>query len=201
MILLKTPRYLQKASDQEVFDYFEAVSNAVNIPIMCYHIAINKPAPLIAELAERGYIQYIKECVGLPNRIEDLLSLTDKLGVCGCSDRQTFIGLAFASGCVHMYGMAVPELVTALMDLIDKGDLREAWKVWVTHQPLLETIEFARGSGEHSPNLYYALACRGLPVGRARRPRRLLTDTQKKNIKSILEQYDVETVSPVKEYW
>ena len=88
MLLLKTPNHLSTAGQAgaarekvrtEVFEYFRAVHDAVDIPICVYNTGAIQDAQIFADLAEKGYIQYLKECVQTPNRFDHLASLTDKL--------------------------------------------------------------------------------------------------------------------------
>jgi len=66
--VLIVPPYYYKPNDEEIYQHYKAVSDAIDIPIMLYNnpgaSKVYVPPPLLVRMAKDGVIQYVKETHG-----------------------------------------------------------------------------------------------------------------------------------------
>lgn len=133
--LVVTPYYI-KPSQQGLVEYFTAVSQCTQLPLLIYHIpgraAVSVTATTVARIAER-----VPRLVGIKHAANDLelvTELLDKLGpefriFCGL-EALSFPMLAVgAAGLMNAVGNLTPARVAALCNAVAAGNLEEARKL------------------------------------------------------------------------
>ncbi|MBA7628472.1 putative 2-dehydro-3-deoxy-D-pentonate aldolase YjhH [subsurface metagenome] len=204
VLMIKAPATLglwgiglaDEMAEKALSSYFGAVSKSVNIPIMLYNYPsttkIDVTPNVVCSLAEKGYIQLVKESSHQIERVQEIIHM--------CGDKITFfIGeddLAFsafvlgAKGWISSYATIIPEMAVELFELVDKGDTPKAKELWYKMVPLVDCLEVGKGV----QLLKYGLALQGVPVGRLRAPRPLLTEAEKEKLKKMLDDLGVQTL-------
>ncbi|MDP6804751.1 MAG: dihydrodipicolinate synthase family protein [Rhodospirillales bacterium] len=173
--LMIIPPYYYKASDEEIFTYYQRIDEAVSIPIMLYNNPFNNRIDMSAEFVARLWreldnIKYIKEASGVTERVYEVRRLTDDGMIVFGGWRPFEAYLLGAKGHVSPYGNYMPRQSVALYDLTVKGDLKAAEALYNT---LLEITTLIGGQMAVQKAL-----CRlvGYPMGDARPPRHTLAE-------------------------
>ena len=123
--LLITP-YYNKPTQQGLYEYFRAVADAVDIPIVLYNVpgrtAINLLPQTVARLAEIENIQAIKEASGSIAQVSEILNLCgSKISVLSGDDALTFPimavgGIGVISVTANIVPSSMAEMVKACLD-------------------------------------------------------------------------------------
>ena len=172
---LVLPPFFVKLTDDEIFAHYEAVSRAVDGPVMLYNIpgnAVNALSPaLVRRLAELDKVVAVKESSGdWNNYYATAIAVQDRLRVfCGPS---SVFGvpavLAGADGVIdcfpNMWAPGCLDLFYAARD----GRLDEARRLQETGVKL--TTLFTTGGRTLYPATKAAMEMLGLPAGRLRPP-------------------------------
>lgn len=136
-LLIVTPYYI-KPSQRGLIEYFAAVGEITRLPIMIYHIpgraAVSIHAATIMSIAER-----VPHLVGLKHADLNLELLTELLvGMgpefrifCGIEALSLPMLVLGASGLMNAVGNLAPARVAALYAAVQRGDLKEAYKIHV----------------------------------------------------------------------
>ncbi|HJO68831.1 MAG TPA: dihydrodipicolinate synthase family protein, partial [Rhodospirillales bacterium] len=124
--LMIIPPYYYKASDEEIFTYYQRIDEAVSIPIMLYNNPFNNRIDMSAEFVARLWreldnIKYIKEASGVTERVYEVRRLTDDGMIVFGGWRPFEAYLLGAKGHVSPYGNYMPRQSVALYDLTVKG--------------------------------------------------------------------------------
>ena len=140
-LLVVTPYYI-KPSQQGLVEYFTAIGQQTDLPLMIYHIpgraAVSVTAATVEKIAER-----VPTLVGMKHAANDLELVTELLSRLGHEFR-IFCGLESLSlpmlaiggtGLMNAVGNLAPGPVAALYDAVARGDLREAQRL---HYSLFE---------------------------------------------------------------
>jgi 4-hydroxy-tetrahydrodipicolinate synthase len=140
------PMSYWKLSDEEVFQHFDAVAQAISIPIAVY----NNPATggldlspeTLARLLEIPNVTMVKESTGDVNRMHRLIQL--------CGEKVAFYNgsnplalAAFVAGARGWCTAAphlIPELTVELFEAVERGDLAAARKSFHRQLPFLQFI-------------------------------------------------------------
>lgn len=174
-----------------LLEYFGAVSRAVRIPIMLYNsvwgtVAASPEAQV--ELAERGYIQYVKECTGIVTMQQTIGLAGDRLSIFNGMEDSAFPAFVLgASGWCSGTASVIPGLCIRLFDLVQEERIREARALWLRIMPLTVFLE----SGKGIQLMKYASALQGIPIGTARKSRASLTAADKQKMERMLKELDV----------
>ncbi len=140
-LLVVTPYYI-KPPQQGLVEYFVAVGERTELPLMIYHIpgraAVSVTAATVEKIAER-----LPNLVGIKHAANDLELLTELLARLG-DEFRAFCGLEVlslpmlvigAAGLMNAVGNLAPARVAALYNAVARGDLETARK---THFDLFE---------------------------------------------------------------
>ncbi len=174
-----------------LLEYFGAVSRAVRIPIMLYNsvwgtVAASPEAQ--ADLAARGYIQYVKECTGIVTMQQTIALVGDRLSIFNGMEDSAFPAFVLGStGWCSGTAAVIPEKCIQLFELVQQGRLREARELWLRMVPLTVFLE----SGKGVQLMKYASALQGVPIGTARKSRASLTPAEKQKMERLLKELDV----------
>ena len=140
-LLVVTPYYI-KPSQQGLVEYFTAIGQQTDLPLMIYHIpgraAVSVTAVTVERIAAR-----VPSLVGMKHAANDLELVTELLSRLG-QEFRIFCGLESLSlpmlaiggaGLMNAVGNLAPGPVAALYDAVARGDLREAQRL---HYSLFE---------------------------------------------------------------
>jgi 4-hydroxy-tetrahydrodipicolinate synthase len=173
--LMILPPYYYTPTHDEVFNYYKAICEAVQIPIMIYNNPftsnVDLPAALIAKIAKSfEQIRYIKEASTDVARVRDVIEASDGLVRVFAGERVVDSYLLGAIGYVNPYGNYIPHASSEICNLLDVGRVEDARKV----QRMIDKIDhiIAEGHPTYGHQCYSkALAAvTGHPVGDVRPP-------------------------------
>lgn len=166
------PPYYSCPTEDELFEHYRHVGEAISVPIMVY----NNPATanvdltpsIVARLSRIDNCRYIKESTLEVTRVRDIIEL--------CGDRMTvFAGIlgyeSFwlgAQGWVAVCSNLIPGMSARLFELVaDAKDVDQALALYKKMLPIVKWV----GGHRYVAASKDALAMMGLPVGAPRPPR------------------------------
>lgn len=166
------PPYYSCPTEDELFEHYRHVGEAISVPIMVY----NNPATanvdltpsVVARLSRIDNCRYIKESTLEVTRVRDIIEL--------CGDRMTvFAGIlgyeSFwlgAQGWVAVCSNLIPGMSARLFELVaDAKDVDQALALYKKMLPIVKWV----GGHRYVAASKDALAMMGLPVGAPRPPR------------------------------
>ena len=166
------PPYYSSPTEDELFEHYRRVGEAISVPIMVY----NNPATanvdltpsIVARLSRIDNCRYIKESTLEVTRVRDIIEL--------CGDRMTvFAGIlgyeSFwlgAQGWVAVCSNLIPGMSARLFELVaDEKDVDQALALYKKMLPIVKWV----GGHRYVAASKDALAMMGLPVGAPRPPR------------------------------
>ena len=182
------PPFYSTPTDDELFEHYRRVGEAIDIPIMVY----NNPATanvdlkpeLVARLSRIDNCSYIKESTLEVTRVRDIIEL--------CGDRMTvFAGIlgyeSFwlgAQGWVAVCSNLIPKWSARLFELVaDERNMPEALALYRRILPLVRWV----GGHRYVSASKDGLAMMGLPVGRPRAPRLPLPEADARALRADLD--------------
>ena len=172
-VLLAAP-YYSLPTDDEMFEHFRAVNDAIGIPIMLYNYpgrtGVDMTPDLIVRLSELDQIQYIKESSGDVTRVSEIIRRCgENITVfCGCDTIALESFVLGAAGWVGGVANVIPELHVELYDLAAvKQDIPAAKDVHYRMLPLMALME---GGGKYTQFVKAGCGLIGHPVGPPRQP-------------------------------
>jgi 4-hydroxy-tetrahydrodipicolinate synthase len=182
--------YYNKPTQEGFFRHFQAVAEAVDLPIVLYNIpgrtAKNIEPETIARIAEIPTIVAIKESTGSMDQASQILALTD-LTVLSGDDSLTLPLLAIGGrGVVSVVGNIVPRDVKSLLTAFRGGDLAAALQ-W--HRKLFPLCRDMLGLATNPIPIKAAMQLLGRDTGELRLPMTPLDATQMSTLKRTLGQY------------
>jgi len=190
-VMLAAP-YYSLPTDDELFEHYKAVNDAISIPIMLYNFparsGVDLKPGLIQRLAELDNVQYVKESTGDITRVSDIIRLCgDRITVfCGCDNEALENFILGATGWVAGAGNFLPRTHVKLFELaVSEKDFIAARGLYYKLLPILAALE-ARGK-----YIQFVKACCGLmghPVGPPRRPLLPATPDEVAELKKALSQ-------------
>lgn len=173
--LMIIPPYYYTPTEDEIFNYYAAVDEAVSIPVMLYNNPVTSNVDMSAALVARlcrslESVQYIKESSLDLARVRDVIEASDGEMKVFAGERIVDSHLLGAVGYVNPYGNYIPVPSYRIFDLLDQGRIEEALVV----QRLIDRIDhiIAEGHPTYGHQCYSkALAAMaGHPMGDVRAP-------------------------------
>lgn len=173
--LMIIPPYYYTPTEDEIFDYYRAICDAVDIPIMIYNNPvtsnIDMPAALVARLTRSlPNIRYIKEASMDVGRVYDVIEATGGVMNVFAGERPVESFLLGAVGYVNPYGNYLPYSTTRMWDLLVEGRIADAAAI----QRILTTMDhiIAEGHPTYGHQCYSKAlaAAAGYPMGDVRAP-------------------------------
>lgn len=172
--LMVLPPYYYTPTDDEVWRYYRAVSEAVSVPIMLYNNPVTANVDMSAALVARltrdfENIRYIKESSQDLARVRDVIEATDGVMNVYAGERPVDSFLLGAVGYVNPYGNYVINSYR-IWDLLTAGRLAEARSL----QQIIDKIDHIIAAGHptygHQCYSKALAAAAGHPVGDVREP-------------------------------
>jgi 4-hydroxy-tetrahydrodipicolinate synthase len=195
--ILVLPPYYAMPGMREIEMHYEAISDAVQHPIMLYNIprrtGINMEPEMIARLTELEWVVAIKESSNGFTQLEQLIRLAgDAMHIfAGHSAERGYA--AIKVGCKgfvsSLEAQAMPEEAVGLYRLTVEGNDEEAKRV---QYRCLELDQFLRsGVGTFPANLKETMRQRGMEAGHVRPPIQPLTSQERDKVSEILQRLDL----------
>lgn len=173
--LMVIPPYYYTPTDDEVFAYYRAISEAVSIPIMLYNNPFTSNTDMSAALVARmtkafDNVRYIKEASMDVGRIFDIVEATDGVMNVFAGERPVESYLLGAVGYVNPFGNYIPYSTARMWDFLVEGRIDEAKEI----QHLADEINgvIAEGHPTYGHQCYSKMlaASAGYPMGDVRPP-------------------------------
>ena len=173
--LMILPPYYYTPTEDEIFEYYRAICDAVTLPIMLYNNPVTSNVDMSAKLVGRltrafGQIRYIKEASLDLARVYDVIEETDGVMNVFAGERIVESFLLGAVGYVNPYGNYIPRASYRIWDYLVDGRINDARRV----QRLINRIDhiIAEGHPTYGHQCYSKAlaAAAGHPVGDVRPP-------------------------------
>lgn len=140
--------YYQRPNEEEFYDHYKRITEAVDIPIMIYNNPLATHVDALPELLARlakdfANIAYIKETSGQIQRVQEIISLAgDHVAVFCGDDTLAFESfLLGAKGWIAASANIIPKKCAQLFELMEKGNIAEARNLWFKILPLTSSVE------------------------------------------------------------
>ncbi len=173
--IMVAPPYYYTPTDDEIFEYYKKVSEAVSIPIMLYNnpftTNVDMSAALVARLTKAfENVRYIKESSGFADRTYDIVRLTDGVMNSFAGSRVYESFLMGAAGYVSPPGSYAPRQSAQMWESLVNGDLAGGKLLSDKFAELARTIR--AGHPTYGNLCYYRELVRlaGYPIGDPRPP-------------------------------
>ncbi len=173
--LMIIPPYYYTPTDDEIFNYYRAICDAITVPIMLYNNPVTSNRDMSAQLVARltsafQQVRYIKEASMDVGRVYDIVEATGGVMNVFAGERPVESFLLGAVGYVNPYGNYLPYSTTRMWDLLEAGRVHDASSI----QRLVHKLDMiiAEGHPTYGHQCYSkALAAAvGHPVGDVRAP-------------------------------
>jgi 4-hydroxy-tetrahydrodipicolinate synthase len=173
--LMIVPPYYYTPTEDEIFGYYKAIAESVQIPIMLYNNPVTSNVDMSAKLVgklTRAFenIRYIKEASLDVARVYDVIEETEGVMNVFAGERIVESFLLGAVGYVNPYGNYIPRASFRIWDYLVEGRVEDAKKV----QRQINAIDhiIAAGHPTYGHQCYAKALCAaaGYPVGDVRAP-------------------------------
>ena len=173
--LMIIPPYYYTPTEDEIFNYYAAIDEAISLPVMLYNNPVTSNVDMSASLVARlcnnlESIQYIKESSLHLSRVREVIEATNGRMKVYAGEWVVDSYLLGAIGYVNPYGNYLPLASGRIFDLLDAGRIDDARAIW----RLIDRIDhiIAAGHPTYGHQCYSkALAALvGHPMGDVRAP-------------------------------
>jgi 4-hydroxy-tetrahydrodipicolinate synthase len=173
--LMIIPPYYYTPTEDEIFNYYKAICEAVSIPIMLYNNPftsnVDMPARLVGRLAKSfGQIRYIKEASQRIERIQDIIVASEGLMNVWAGQRVLESYKMGAVGYVNPYGNYIPRASVKFVEWAEQGRWDDVWAVQRVIQQFDAIITEGHPLYGHQCYSKALAAAQGYPVGDVRPP-------------------------------
>ena len=180
--------YYSSPTEDELFEHFRRISDAVSIPVMVYNnpntANVDLRPEFVARLGKLENVRYIKESSGDISRVREIHRIGDR--VSAFAGYHPFESLAAgAKGYVSVIGNFLPAESAAICDLMDEGRRDEALHLYNRMIPLLNAI----AGDKYVSATKCAMAAVGMPVGEPRPPRLALPEEDAMRLHALIEEF------------
>lgn len=173
--LMIIPPYYYTPTEDEIFEYYRKVSEAVSVPIMLYNNPFTSNVDMSAKLVGRltrafENVRYIKEASMDVGRVFDIIEETEGVMNVFAGERVVESFLLGAVGYVNPFGNYIPFSSTFLWDLLLDGRLDEARQIQHLNDRIIEVIAEGHPTYGHQCYSKALASAAGYPVGDVRAP-------------------------------
>ena len=185
--LMILPPYYYTPTEDEIFNYYRAICEAVSIPIMLYNNPFTSHVDISAKLVGRltrafDNVRYIKEASMDVGRVFDIVEETDGVMNVFAGERPVESCLLGAVGYVNPFGNYIPYSTSRMWDLLVAGRIEEATHIQVLADRINETIAEGHPLYGHQCYSKALAAAAGYPVGDVRDPLTRFSDLGQEGI-------------------
>lgn len=183
------PPYYCLPKEEELYQHYKTVAEAVDIPIMIYNnpatSGVDMKPELLARCGNVDNILYVKESSGDVKRVHEIIQLNNKITVlCGWDDLAIESFAAGARGWVAAVANIIPKYASQLYELyVEKKDLSKAMELYYKILPICQYCEKVGFAHVTTAALNMIPGTVG---GRLRRPRLPLTAEKEAELRKIL---------------
>ena len=133
--LMIIPPYYYTPTEDEIFNYYAAIDEAISIPVMLYNNPVTSNVDMSAALVARlcknlESIQYIKESSLHLSRVREVIEASEGRMKVFAGEWVVDSYLLGAIGYVNPYGNYLPLASGRIFDLLDAGRIDDARAVW-----------------------------------------------------------------------
>jgi 4-hydroxy-tetrahydrodipicolinate synthase len=173
--LMIIPPYYYTPTDDEIFNYYKAICEAVSIPIMLYNNPFTSNVDMSAKLVGRltrsfEQIRYIKEASQRIERIHAIIVESDGLMNVWAGQQVLESYKMGAVGYVNPYGNYIPRASVKFVDWAEQGRWDDVWSVQRIIQKFDAIITEGHPLYGHQCYSKALAAAAGCPVGDVRPP-------------------------------
>ncbi len=189
-MLISSP-YYALPTQLELAEHARAIDTAVGLPIMLYNYpgrtGTRMHAEFFDQVVKSPNFQAIKESSGDINALHQLVLHYPQLNLlCGADDQALEFFAWGAKGWVCGAGTALPEEHIALFQTcISENDLATGRAIMKALLPFLQYLE---NGGKFTQSVKFACELAGLPTGGVRAPLQPLSEFEKEELTSIVDQ-------------
>lgn len=192
-LLCVTP-YYNKATQGGLYEYYKAISDAVNIPIVMYNVPSRTGTNILPETAvkiakEVKNVVAIKEASGNLSQVAKLASLADGcIDIYSGNDDQILPVLSLGGkGVISVLSNVAPKNTHDMVESFINGDIKKAQKLQLEAMDLIGAL-FC----EVNPiPVKAAMNMLGYKAGSLRAPLTEMTDANKEKLRKALEAYGI----------
>ena len=173
--LMILPPYYYTPTEDEIFNYYRSICEAVSIPIMLYNNPFTSHVDISAKLVGRltrafENVRYIKEASMDVGRVFDIVEETGGVMNVFAGERPVESYLLGAVGYVNPFGNYIPYSTSRIWDLLVAGRIEEATHIQVLADRINDTIAEGHPLYGHQCYSKALAAAAGYPVGDVREP-------------------------------
>jgi 4-hydroxy-tetrahydrodipicolinate synthase len=173
--LMIIPPYYYTPTEDEIFAYYRAISEAVSIPIMLYNNPFTSNVDMSAELVIRltralENVRYIKEASMDIGRVFDIVEGTEGVMNVYAGQRPVESFLLGAVGYVNPYANYLPYSTARMWDYLVDGKLEQAKAIQAVLKKIDKIIAAGHPTYGHQCYSKALAAAMGHPVGDVRPP-------------------------------
>jgi 4-hydroxy-tetrahydrodipicolinate synthase len=173
--LMIVPPYYYTPTEDEIFGYYRAISEAVSIPIMLYNNPVTSNVDMSAKLVARltrafENVRYMKEASLDVARVYDVIEETDGVMNVFAGERIVESFLLGAVGYVNPYGNYIPRASSRIWDYLVDGRIEDAKKIQRAINAIDHIIAAGHPTYGHQCYSKALAAAAGYPVGDVRAP-------------------------------
>lgn len=173
--LMIIPPYYYTPTEDEIFNYYKAICEAQNLPIMLYNNPftsnVDMPASLVARLTKAfSQIRYIKEASQDTARVHDIIVATDGVMNVWAGQRVLESYKMGAKGYVNPYGNYIPRASVKFVEWAEQGRWDDVWAVQSVIKKFDTIITAGHPLYGHQCYSKALAAAAGYPVGDVRAP-------------------------------
>jgi 4-hydroxy-tetrahydrodipicolinate synthase len=173
--LMIIPPYYYTPTEDEIFEYYRAIAEAVSIPIMLYNNPftsnVDMPPSLVARLT-RAFenVRYIKEASMDVGRVFEIVRQTEGVMNVFAGERPVECFLMGAVGYVNPFGNYLPHATTRMWEYLEAGNLEAATRVQEMAHEIDRVIAKDHPRYGHQCYSKALAAAAGYPMGDVREP-------------------------------
>jgi 4-hydroxy-tetrahydrodipicolinate synthase len=173
--LMIVPPYYYTPTEDEIFGYYRAISDAVSIPIMLYNNPVTSNVDMSAKLVARltrafENVRYMKEASLDVASVYDVIEETDGVMNVFAGERIVESFLLGAVGYVNPYGNYIPRASSRIWDYLVDGRIEDAKKIQRAINAIDHIIATGHPTYGHQCYSKALAAAAGYPVGDVRAP-------------------------------
>jgi len=191
-LLVVTP-YYNKPSQAGLKAHYQAIADAVTIPIILYNVpsrtSVNLLPPTVKALSEHPNVQAIKEACGDIEQIKELAALvSNDFIIYSGNDDQVFDVLELGGqGVISVTSNVAPRLVANPIDLYFQGHIQQAKSEFNRLEPLHKAMFI----DTNPVPVKTILPWLGYPVGGVRLPLVMMEKAQEDQLRLIMKDFKV----------
>lgn len=169
------PPYYYTPTEDEIFNYYAAIDDAISIPVMLYNNPVTSnvdmSAALVAKMCNNlESIQYIKESSLHLSRVREVIEASNGRMKVFAGEWVVDSYLLGAIGYVNPYGNYLPLASGRIFDLLDAGRIDDARAIWRLVDRIDHIIAAGHPTYGHQCYSKALAALVGHPMGDVRAP-------------------------------